>query len=122
MNSERWERINEVFQQALGCSPGSRDSFLADACGDDVDKFRSFVESMAVVGNTDPETASGGQNADVGDAPELADGEKSVCRKLGQSEQRYESWSRVVSANSNDTFNLDDGTTATTEELNQWQR
>ena len=45
MNSERWERIGELFEQALQLESTKRDAFLAEQCGDDLD-LRREVESL----------------------------------------------------------------------------
>jgi len=42
---ERWERINELFDNALNCDPGDRDRFLSDACGADT-ALRQEIESL----------------------------------------------------------------------------
>jgi eukaryotic-like serine/threonine-protein kinase len=45
MTSERWQRISELFQAALGREPGQRSAFLAEACAGD-EALRSEVESL----------------------------------------------------------------------------
>jgi serine/threonine-protein kinase len=45
MSSERWRRLDEIFQQALEFPPGERDGFLREACGDD-DGLRKAVDSL----------------------------------------------------------------------------
>jgi eukaryotic-like serine/threonine-protein kinase len=45
MNSERWQKIDELFHVALQLEPGERATFLQDSCGDDVE-LRSQVISL----------------------------------------------------------------------------
>ena len=45
MNSERWQQIEEIFQQAVELTPGDRDSFLLRATGDDPG-LRREVDSL----------------------------------------------------------------------------
>lgn len=42
---ERWQRVKELFDAALDREPGQRDSFLSDACGDDL-SLRNEVEAL----------------------------------------------------------------------------
>ena len=45
MAPERWRRIEEVFQAALDCEPGRRNSLLQEACAGDP-LLRNEVESL----------------------------------------------------------------------------
>ena len=45
LTPERWKRVNDLFQQALGLAPTARPDFLARACGAD-DALRGEVESL----------------------------------------------------------------------------
>jgi len=45
MNSERWERIKELFGSAVELDPSERSAFLREACGDD-ESLRTEVESL----------------------------------------------------------------------------
>ncbi len=45
MSSERWRRLDEIFQKALDLPPEKRDEFLSEACGDD-DGLRKAVDSL----------------------------------------------------------------------------
>jgi serine/threonine protein kinase len=45
MNSERWERIKELFEAARSRNPAEREAFLAEACGGD-DSLRVEVRSL----------------------------------------------------------------------------
>ena len=45
MTAERWERIGELFHQALERSAGERDALLADACAGDTG-LRASVEAL----------------------------------------------------------------------------
>ena len=45
MNSERWQRIKEIFNDALQREPSARDAFLAEACADDRD-LRAEVDKL----------------------------------------------------------------------------
>jgi hypothetical protein len=45
MNPERYKKVDQVLQQALGLSPEQRNSFLQEACAGDED-LRREVESL----------------------------------------------------------------------------
>lgn len=45
MHSERWQRIENIFQSAIDRTPDQRSAFLDTACGDDVE-LRQQVESL----------------------------------------------------------------------------
>ncbi len=45
MTTERWQKVKEIFHSALLREPASRQTFLAEACGDDVG-LRREVESL----------------------------------------------------------------------------
>jgi hypothetical protein len=45
MAPERWERIQELFEEAVGREPTSRASFLAAACKDDAE-LRAELEQL----------------------------------------------------------------------------
>lgn len=45
MNTERWKKIEEVYDRALDFSSGERETFLADACGEDTE-LRREIESL----------------------------------------------------------------------------
>ena len=47
MPDQRWENLKEIFHGALELSPNERDSYLANACGDDP-SLRAAVESLLV--------------------------------------------------------------------------
>jgi serine/threonine-protein kinase len=47
MNSERWQRIERLFQAALESAPVDRRAFLAEACGTD-EHMRGEVESLII--------------------------------------------------------------------------
>lgn len=48
MTPERWRRIDELYQQALGLPPEQRSIFLSQSCADDED-LRRDVESLLAV-------------------------------------------------------------------------
>ena len=37
MSSGRWQKINDLFHEAVNRDPEERAVFLADACGDDLE-------------------------------------------------------------------------------------
>jgi eukaryotic-like serine/threonine-protein kinase len=45
MSSDRWRRLDEIFQQAVDRPAGEREAFLQEACGDDP-ALRRAVESL----------------------------------------------------------------------------
>ena len=45
MNPERWRQIKDLHRVALKREPGERDTFLAEACGND-GELRREVESL----------------------------------------------------------------------------
>jgi eukaryotic-like serine/threonine-protein kinase len=45
MKSERWKRIEEIYDAVLERTPAQRDAFLAQACGGD-DLLRRDVEKL----------------------------------------------------------------------------
>ncbi len=45
MSPERWERVQELFQEVLERSSEERRAFLAEACGEDA-PLRAEVESL----------------------------------------------------------------------------
>src|SRR5213593_2965715 len=45
MNPEHWEKLAQLFESAQQRSPADRASFLAEACGNDVE-LRQEVESL----------------------------------------------------------------------------
>ena len=45
MSTGRWQRVQELFEAALACSPEERDTLLAERCGDDAE-LRAEVESL----------------------------------------------------------------------------
>src|SRR5215510_4777690 len=45
MDANRWKQIKEVYDRALDLSRDERESFLAEACGND-DNLRHEVESL----------------------------------------------------------------------------
>jgi serine/threonine protein kinase/Tol biopolymer transport system component len=47
MNSERWERVAHLYQEALERDPSERDVFLKDASGDDPDLRREVASLLA---------------------------------------------------------------------------
>lgn len=54
MNSERWEKVGKLFEQALELQPDQRGSFLDDHCGDDAELRREvdvLLASEAAVGD-----------------------------------------------------------------------
>jgi hypothetical protein len=42
MEPERWRRIEDIFQEALDCEPGRRDSLLDEACAPGLSFHRKF--------------------------------------------------------------------------------
>ena len=57
MNSERWRKIQGLYQAARECSPGKRDAFLADACGGDEElklEIGSLLAQDSRDGNLEP--------------------------------------------------------------------
>ncbi len=48
MKPELWEKINELYDAALGCVPSQRGAFLAEACAGN-EELRREVESLLVV-------------------------------------------------------------------------
>ncbi len=56
MNTNRWERVGELFEQALPMEPDQRSKFLAEQCGDDTLLRRevdALLESEAAVEDGD---------------------------------------------------------------------
>src|ERR1041384_2590196 len=51
MDSDRWRRIEQLYNDALACEAGDRASFLARACGSD-EELRLEVESLLKHGVT----------------------------------------------------------------------
>lgn len=47
MESQKWQRINEVFLEAIEREPSEREGFLQQSCGEDAD-LRAEVESLLV--------------------------------------------------------------------------
>ncbi|MEE4143454.1 MAG: serine/threonine-protein kinase [Halieaceae bacterium] len=50
MNTERWQRIQQLFEESLARDPAERDAFLATACGDDAEllaELRSLLSHDA---------------------------------------------------------------------------
>src|SRR5947199_4970727 len=45
MNSAQWQQVKEILQSALELTPGERERFLDNACGDD-DSLRRKVETL----------------------------------------------------------------------------
>ena len=45
MTTDRWQRLQELFDQARALRPEERDEFLADACSDDAE-LRAEVKSL----------------------------------------------------------------------------
>jgi Tol biopolymer transport system component len=45
MKAERWQRISQVYGQAVACAPGARTAFLDDACAGD-SALRAEIESL----------------------------------------------------------------------------
>ena len=45
MNSERWQRINDIFQAAIELRPDERPAFLLDRCAGD-DSLRLEIQSL----------------------------------------------------------------------------
>ncbi len=54
MTPERWQRIEEIFDEALGLAPTHREGFLAAVCGQD-DELREEVESLLAHDSPDGE-------------------------------------------------------------------
>ena len=52
MDSERWRRLEELYHAALEREPARRDSFLADACGEETDLRREVESLLAQSGPT----------------------------------------------------------------------
>src|SRR4029077_10368747 len=55
MNPERWTRVKEVLDSALGLSPKERDGYLSVACAEDP-SLRSEVESLLHAQDQSPES------------------------------------------------------------------
>ena len=51
MQSERWQRIEDIFHSALDCAPGQRPAFLDSACGGDTG-LRREVESLLALNDS----------------------------------------------------------------------
>ena len=45
MDAQRWQRIEQIYHQALDCAPGGQSTFLDHACGSD-QELRAEVESL----------------------------------------------------------------------------
>ena len=48
MDSERWQRIKDIYTQALDTAPAERAAFVDKACGDDSELAREVMELLAV--------------------------------------------------------------------------
>ncbi|MEM9987116.1 MAG: serine/threonine-protein kinase, partial [Bacteroidota bacterium] len=44
MQKERWERVQHLFEQALSLDPKARETYLTDACGDDIKMLEELKE------------------------------------------------------------------------------
>ena len=53
MDSEKWKRVDNLFQAALERSPEERDTFLRQACGDDVELQREVESLLTEAATTD---------------------------------------------------------------------
>jgi len=53
MTAERWRAVDHVLQEALACARDQRDSFVAQACGDDA-SLRNEVSSLLAVHDAAP--------------------------------------------------------------------
>jgi hypothetical protein len=58
MNSERWQKVDELYQAALKCDQSRRSAFLADRCRDD-EGLRRVVESLLAQDETVLEQPAG---------------------------------------------------------------
>src|SRR5262245_5152916 len=58
MKTERWQRIEELFQAALNYSPRQRVSFLKTACAED-EALRAEVESL-LAAHDEPDSFTAG--------------------------------------------------------------
>jgi serine/threonine protein kinase/Tfp pilus assembly protein PilF len=52
VNSEKWEKLQVIFETALGKLPEERDTFLKEACGTDVELYRELISLLAEDSNT----------------------------------------------------------------------
>jgi len=52
MDSERWQRVEQLYHSALECEPAKRHAFLAEACEGDYDLRRMLDDLLAQSGAT----------------------------------------------------------------------
>jgi serine/threonine-protein kinase len=48
MTPERWRVVDAILRASLSCEPAQRDTFVAEACGDDTDLRREVASLLAV--------------------------------------------------------------------------
>ncbi len=49
MEKERWEKVQQVFEEALSLDPKAREAYLAEACGDDqklLEQVKSLIDTQ----------------------------------------------------------------------------
>src|SRR5579871_1772231 len=90
MQSERWQRIENIFQSAIDCAPDQRPALLDSACGDDAE-LRDEVESLLALNEKSgftssafPEGMRALENRRRGQNQERRIGAYSVLREIGR--------------------------------------
>jgi serine/threonine protein kinase len=51
MNQDKWNKIEQIFEEALEKTPSERESFLKDACGDDKELFDEVLSLLQADSN-----------------------------------------------------------------------
>jgi len=79
MTSDRWNRIEEIFQSALERPASERGAFVVQACGNDKE-LRSEIDSLLA---SEGDAASVLRSVVAGDVKELAANSSEIGRQLG---------------------------------------
>ncbi|MDQ3801949.1 MAG: protein kinase, partial [Acidobacteriota bacterium] len=84
MSPERWQRIEKIFEAALALPPPERESFLALACGEDVE-LRAQVEAMLAADEKENslELSVADWGASILFAEEKEDLDRNIGRRIG---------------------------------------
>lgn len=82
MSSERWQRLESLFEEALSLPPPQRGAFLADRCADDTD-LRAEVESLLIAHEAQGPLDSAPRPASIDAPPSLAAGTQLGAWKVG---------------------------------------
>jgi non-specific serine/threonine protein kinase/serine/threonine-protein kinase len=82
VTSTRWERLNQLFHDALACPAERRAAWLEDACGDDADLVAELTELLA----------SHGRDEGLMERPAIAAAPDWLQREGGAVGQRFGPW------------------------------